>query len=218
MLRFKIVSTNPSSCEPPGVTLVSWETSGWACQNALQTVDPHGHKCIQRVRRCPFLLCSTQDMALPLGRNHAPPEALLRQGAESGWAPQPDCLKRLAYYASSSFGRNGWVPQKFNAGASPGLDGSSIPFLKYACLHVEHGRKVDYVDMLVPLIARMFSVFLCKARIPAYWKVAKLSALHKKGAMSNPGFFRMIAVSGLMHRIYAKSAERLGGRLVCSKQ
>eukprot|EP00983_Pelagomonas_calceolata_P000962 33793-Pelagomonas_calceolata.AAC.1 len=86
--------------------------------------------------------------------------------------------------------------KKLNAGASSGLDGIPIPFLKHACLPIERGRRVDHVNMPVPLIARMFRVFLRKARIPACWKVAKLSPPHKKGALSNPGNYRMIAVSG----------------------
>ena len=98
---------------------------------------------------------------------------------------------------------------KLSAGASPGLDGIPIPFLKYACLPLERGRRVDYINVLVPLIARMFRVFLSKARIPKVWKVAKLSPLHKKGAMSNPGNYRMIAVSGVMYRIYANVLKDL---------
>eukprot|EP00983_Pelagomonas_calceolata_P021428 671615-Pelagomonas_calceolata.AAC.1 len=90
--------------------------------------------------------------------------------------------------------------KKLNVGASPELVGIPIPFLKYACLPVERGRKVDYVNVLVPLIARM---------IPASWKAAKLSPLHKKGALSNPGNYRVIAVSGVMYRFYANVLEDL---------
>eukprot|EP00983_Pelagomonas_calceolata_P057301 1145012-Pelagomonas_calceolata.AAC.1 len=93
--------------------------------------------------------------------------------------------------------------KKLSAGASPGFDGIPIPFLKYACLPIERGRKVDYVNALVPLIACMLEVFLSDANIPACWKVAKLSPLHKKGAMSNPGNYRRIAVSGVLHLKHA---------------
>eukprot|EP00983_Pelagomonas_calceolata_P016798 528913-Pelagomonas_calceolata.AAC.1 len=130
--------------------------------------------------------------------------------------------------------------KKLNAGAPPGLDGIPVPFLKHACFPIERGRRVDHVNVLVPLIVldigpvifqvflhirsgntgislyKYFKlvkpaifqqiarrVFLSKARIPACWRVAKLSPLHKKGAMSNPGNYRMIAVSGVMYRIYA---------------
>eukprot|EP00983_Pelagomonas_calceolata_P035541 1111591-Pelagomonas_calceolata.AAC.1 len=55
----------------------------------------------------------------------------------------------------------------------------------------------------------MFRVFLNKARIPACWKVANLSPLHKKGALSNPRNYRMIAVSGVMYRIHANVLKDL---------
>eukprot|EP00983_Pelagomonas_calceolata_P056648 1144698-Pelagomonas_calceolata.AAC.4 len=142
-----------------------------------------------------------RGMAVLLGRNHAPPEVLLRQGAESGWVLQPDCLETPSTAVLEEM--VGSHIKGLSADASPGLDGIPIPFLKYACLPVERGWKVDYVNVLVPLIARMFRVFLSKARIPACWKVAELSPLHKKGVLLNPGNNRMIAVSGVMYRIYA---------------
>eukprot|EP00983_Pelagomonas_calceolata_P079077 1154523-Pelagomonas_calceolata.AAC.1 len=49
-------------------------------------------------------------MALPLGRNHTPPEVLLRQGAESGWVPQPDCLETPSTAVLE--GSLGWVPDQ----------------------------------------------------------------------------------------------------------
>eukprot|EP00983_Pelagomonas_calceolata_P040174 1137490-Pelagomonas_calceolata.AAC.3 len=70
--------------------------------------------------------------------------------------------------------------KKLSAGASSGLDNIPKPFLKHACLPIERGRRVDHVNM-VPLIARMSRFFFSKARIPACWKVAKLSPLHIKG-------------------------------------
>ena len=39
--------------------------------------------------------------------------------------------------------------------------------------------------------------------MPACWKVAKLSPIHIKGEVLNPGSYRMIAVSGMMFRIFA---------------
>eukprot|EP00983_Pelagomonas_calceolata_P053015 1143107-Pelagomonas_calceolata.AAC.3 len=123
---------------------------------------------------------TARGMAVPLGRNHAPPEMLSRRGAESVWVPEPECLEIpstaiLEVMVGSHI-------KKLSAGASPGFDDVPIPFLKYARLPIERGRRVDHVNVLLPLIARMFRVFLSKTRIPACWKVAKLSPLHKKGA------------------------------------
>eukprot|EP00983_Pelagomonas_calceolata_P050765 1142128-Pelagomonas_calceolata.AAC.1 len=57
------------------------------------TVVPQegGHGCSTKNAR--FTCLPGRDVAVPLGRNHAPLEVLLRQGAESGWVPQPDCLE-----------------------------------------------------------------------------------------------------------------------------
>eukprot|EP00983_Pelagomonas_calceolata_P010882 352268-Pelagomonas_calceolata.AAC.1 len=55
----------------------------------------------------------------------------------------------------------------------------------------------------------MFRFFRNKARIPACRKLAKLSPLHKKGALSNPGNYRMIAVSEVMYRIHANVLKDL---------
>eukprot|EP00983_Pelagomonas_calceolata_P009326 301599-Pelagomonas_calceolata.AAC.1 len=67
-------------------------------------------------------------MAVPIGRNHAPPEVLLRQGARSGWVPQPDCLETPSTAVLE--GMVGPHIKKLSAGASPGLDNIPIPFLK----------------------------------------------------------------------------------------
>eukprot|EP00983_Pelagomonas_calceolata_P079404 1154649-Pelagomonas_calceolata.AAC.2 len=119
-----------------------------------------------------------RDLAVPLVRNHAPTEVLLRQGAEFGWVPQPDCLKTPSTTVLE--GMIGSHIKKFNAGASPRLDGIPIPFLKHVCLPIERVWRVDHVKVLV----------------------AALSPLHKKGAMSNPGNYRIIAVSGVMSSLH----------------
>eukprot|EP00983_Pelagomonas_calceolata_P101987 1158756-Pelagomonas_calceolata.AAC.2 len=64
--------------------------------------------------------------------------------------------------------------KELNADASPGFDGIPIRSVKYACLPIERGREVDYVNVLVPLIARI------------------------KGEVSNPGNYRLIVVSGVL--------------------
>eukprot|EP00983_Pelagomonas_calceolata_P077136 1153745-Pelagomonas_calceolata.AAC.3 len=174
------------------VTTTAWNQHLQSRFRVQPTVLPQegGHGCSTRTARFTCL----SDKAVPLGRDHAPLEVLLRQGVESGWVPQPDCLEIRS--STVLEGKVGSHIKKLNASASSGLDGIPTPFLKHACLPIERGRRVDHVIVLVPLIARMFRVCLIKARIPACWKVAKLSPLHKKGALSNPGNFRMIAVSG----------------------
>jgi hypothetical protein len=63
--------------------------------------------------------------------------------------------------------------------------------------------------VLVPLMARLFRVLLSESKVPACWKVAKLSPIHKKGEVLNPGNHRMIAVSGVIYRIFANVLKDL---------
>eukprot|EP00983_Pelagomonas_calceolata_P127977 1161468-Pelagomonas_calceolata.AAC.9 len=86
------------------------------------TVVPQegGHGCSTRTAR--FTCLSGRDMAVPLGRNHVPPEVLLRQGAESGWVSQPDCLETPNTTVLE--GMVGSHIKKLHAIASSGLDGA----------------------------------------------------------------------------------------------
>jgi len=151
------------------VTTTAWNQHLQSHFLIQPTVVPQegGHGCSIRTARLTCL--SGKDMAVPSGRNHLPPEVLLGQGAESRWFPQPDCLETPSTAVLE--GMVGSHIKKLRAGTEaldlPGLSGVPIPFLKYACLPVERGRKVDYVNVLVPLIARMFRGFLSKARTPA---------------------------------------------------
>jgi len=69
-------------------------------------------------------------MAVPLGRNHPPPELLFQQGAQNGWMPDPDALElpeaNDLYPVVSKFMR------KLNVRASPGSDCIAAPLIKYA--------------------------------------------------------------------------------------
>ena len=69
--------------------------------------------------------------------------------------------------------------------------------------------KFKRVNVLVPLMPRLFRVLLSESKVPACWKVAKLSPIHKKGEVLNPGNYRMIAVSGVMYRIFANVLKDL---------
>eukprot|EP00983_Pelagomonas_calceolata_P094865 1157933-Pelagomonas_calceolata.AAC.9 len=116
-------------CDAPDISCLHVHTSG-----CLTVPQEGGHGCSTRTAR--FTCLSGRGMAVPLGRNHAPPEVLLRQGAESGWVPQPHCLETPSTTVLE--GMVGSHINKLNAGASPELDGIPIPFLKYACLPIEH--------------------------------------------------------------------------------
>eukprot|EP00983_Pelagomonas_calceolata_P049211 1141400-Pelagomonas_calceolata.AAC.3 len=42
-----------------------------------------------------------------------------------------------------------------------------------------------------------------KAEIPAFWKMAKITPLYKKGSVLDPGNYCMLAVNGTLYRTYA---------------
>eukprot|EP00983_Pelagomonas_calceolata_P002412 81060-Pelagomonas_calceolata.AAC.1 len=75
------------------VTTTAWNQHLHSHFRVQPTVVPQerGQGCSTRTAR--FTCLSGRYMAVPLGRNHAPPEVFFRQGAESGWDPQPDCLE-----------------------------------------------------------------------------------------------------------------------------
>eukprot|EP00983_Pelagomonas_calceolata_P079043 1154511-Pelagomonas_calceolata.AAC.3 len=81
------------------------------------------------------------------------------------------------------------------------LNALATPFLKNAVKLVprESGRGAERVNVLVPLIAQLFHLMLDKACIPKCWKASKITPLHKKGHVLDPGYYRMLAVSGTMY-------------------
>ena len=121
---------------------------------------------------------------MPCSKNHPPPEVLFRRGEQSGWNLDPDefeipDLSVLEGVVCCQF-------QKLSAGASSGFDAIPIPFIKHACLPVRCDGKFKLVNVLVPLMARLFRVLLSESKVPACWKDAKLSPIRKKGEVLNP--------------------------------
>ncbi len=53
--------------------------------------------------------------------------------------------------------------------------------------------------MLVPHIAALFKLLIAKFNIPRSWKEAKLTPIHMKGPVTQPGNYRMIAISGTLY-------------------
>ncbi len=144
---------------------------------------------------------SAWDMAVPLGRNHPPPEVLFQQGAQNGWMPDPDALElpeaNALYPIVCEFMR------KLNVRASPDFDYIAALFIKYAEKEVPavHGHGVEKKNVLAPYFARFFALMMEKAQIPEMWKAAKATPLHKRGPVLDPNNCRMLAVSGTMYRL-----------------
>jgi len=144
---------------------------------------------------------SARDTAVPLGRKHPPPEVLLRQGEQSGWVQQPDYFNVPSVHGLFEIVISRL--KRMNAGASPGLECIGPAFLKHACVpSVNSEGKPVKENVLAPLLSKLFKLWIDKSCIPADWKIAKLSPIHKKGPVLDPANYRMIAVNGTMYRLY----------------
>jgi len=62
---------------------------------------------------------------------------------------------------------------------------------------------MENLNVLTPHIMSFFQLLMKNARIPESWKEAKLTPIHKKGPLTSPQNYRMIAVSATMYRLYA---------------
>eukprot|EP00983_Pelagomonas_calceolata_P058517 1145524-Pelagomonas_calceolata.AAC.2 len=92
-----------------------------------------------------------------------------------------------------------------------GFDTITPTFIKHAFKRVpkQHGRGWENVNVLALHIAAMFKLFITKAHIPRSWKEAKVTPIHKKGPVTDPGIYRMIAVSGTLYRLYANLSRSM---------
>jgi len=88
--------------------------------------------------------------------------------------------------------------------SSSGLDIISSAFIKYAYKRVprQQGGGTEDTHVLTPHITSFFHLLIRKARIPNAWKEAGLTPIHKKGPVTSPNNYRMIAVSAPIYRLY----------------
>ena len=56
---------------------------------------------------------------------------------------------------------------------------------------------------IAPRITTLFKLLITKANVFRSWKEAKFTPIHKKGQVTIPGNYRMVAVSGTLCRLYA---------------
>jgi hypothetical protein len=59
------------------------------------------------------------------------------------------------------------------------------------------------VHLLVLVLARLFEAVLKSGRVPAAWKVVKLTPILKKRGPTQASISRMIAVCSILHRLLA---------------
>ena len=134
---------------------------------------------------------SGKDELLPLGRRHAnaqPPPSF----------HMPDNNELLSLVSSHI--------SNMNIASSPGFDTITPTFIKCATKRVprHNGRGQENVNVMAPhIIAALFNMLMTQARVHRSWKEAKLTPIFKKGSLTNPGNYRMIAVIGMLYRLYA---------------
>ncbi|NCU37267.1 hypothetical protein EOM75_14830, partial [Candidatus Falkowbacteria bacterium] len=98
--------------------------------------------------------------------------------------------------------------RKLKVDTASGFDGLLAPFVKRAVL--KWGRtKDEQRHVLAPLLGKLFYLMMSKGVAPDAWKTARLSPIHKKGDVCDPNNYRMIAVNGVLYRVYANVLREL---------
>ena len=93
---------------------------------------------------------------------------------------------------------------RLKACSAAGFDGIPPQFIKYAKVaRLRENGKTVLVNVLEPLLSRLFHCMITTGCMPQVWKVARISPLYKKGPVSNPNSYRMLAVSSVLYRLYA---------------
>ncbi len=137
----------------------------------------------------------------------AVPAQLLANGAATGWFPLPDSMPAPDLGSMCSLLAEHL--KRLKGSSSSGLEVVATPFLNYAVCHVSRaeGCGFDVVHVLLPLLAQIFLLSIESARVPADWKVAKITPLYKKGPMLDPNSYRMLAST--MYRLNANVIRSL---------
>ena len=63
--------------------------------------------------------------------------------------------------------------------------------------------------MLLPFLADLFHLLLSSSVIPQAWKKTKITPLHKKGPLSDPANYRLLAINGCLYRLFANVVRDL---------
>jgi hypothetical protein len=91
---------------------------------------------------------------------------------------------------------------------SPGLDGLTLHFIKYAFVPSdEPGQRPR--NILLPCLTAWFIDLFHRRQVPSSWKTARISPLFKDGDPCDPDRYRMLAISGVLYRLFANTLRRL---------
>ncbi len=98
---------------------------------------------------------------------------------------------------------------RLDEGSSAGGDGIPAAFLKHAVLVEQHERTTTRTHVLAPLLARLFHAVFTRGQVPALWREARLTPLHKKDDPTLPANYRLLAISSVMYRLYTSCVREM---------
>ena len=90
-------------------------------------------------------------------------------------------------------------------GSASGFDRIPPEFIKYASIThpASQGSRSFEEHTLLPALSKLFHSIFTTKKTPTSWKAARISPLHKKGNVSDPNCYRMLAVNSVLYRLFA---------------
>jgi len=101
-----------------------------------------------------------------------------------------------------------------NTQSSPGFDPFSASFIKHAEETVRDDRGKSHTEnVLLPLLTDLFHLLLSDGVTPHLWHKVKITPLHKKGPVTSPQNYRLLANQWLCLQTFCKRGHGLVDRL-----
>jgi len=83
-------------------------------------------------------------------------------------------------------------------------------FIKYAEKTIRDDRgKSHNENVLLPLLTDLFHLLLSDGVTPHLWHKVKITPLHKKGPITSPQNYRLLAINGCIYRLFANVVRDL---------
>jgi len=99
---------------------------------------------------------------------------------------------------------------RMNMYSSPGFDPFATPFIKKSERHYRDGRdKLRKENVLLFTLTDLFHLLLSSVVLPQPWFKTKITPLHKKGALSDPKHYHMLAINGCNYRLFSNVVRDL---------
>ena len=94
--------------------------------------------------------------------------------------------------------------------SSPGFDPFSAFFIKHAEKTVRDDRGKSHTEnVLLPLLTDLFHLLLSDGVTPHLWHKVIITPRHKKGPITSPPNYRLLAINGCIYRLFANMVRDL---------